>query len=73
MELKDWCVYNNFAEDVYKAVAALGLEEPSDLAYAFASQAEAEAACLGAPWLVARRNAKACAYTAGVQLMRERV
>ena len=49
MALKDWCVKYGFAEDIYLAAHDLGLEEPSDLAYVFASQAEAEQAGRGAP------------------------
>ena len=57
-----------FTNQEYEATAELGLEGPSDLAYAFTSQAEAVEAGLGGLWQVARLCTHAYAYTAGRQL-----
>ena len=53
-------------------VESLGLEGPADIAFAFTCLDEAEAHRVGASRQGARRDAKAFAYTAGMQFMRER-
>ena len=68
MAFQGWFVDKGFTIHDYEAGTQLGLEGPSDLVYAFTCQAEAGEAGLGGPWQDARRDAKANAYTAGVQL-----